>query len=163
MGPSVSNGVTRSVCQTVHFRCRSSRSEVTAPVSPPADDDAGLLTPEEQFDELVRELLATQPTDVELAIESILRAVQDATAEVEYKDRTAKWSVRRDARCLDALHPAPKLTSSDDISPSCQERLKLAGCERSCHRIIWNWTAAIHFSQASARKLTSHNLMMRSA
>jgi hypothetical protein len=43
------------------------RSEVTAPASPPQDDDAGLFTLEEQFDELVRELLATQPTGVDLA------------------------------------------------------------------------------------------------
>ena len=42
-------------------------SEETAPASPPQDDDAGLLTLEEQFDELVGELLATQPTVVELA------------------------------------------------------------------------------------------------
>jgi len=45
----------------------SPRSEVTAPESPSQDDDAGLLTLEEQFDELVRELLATQPTGVVLA------------------------------------------------------------------------------------------------
>jgi len=37
----------------------SPRSEVTAPASPSQDDDAGLLTLEEQFDELVRELLVT--------------------------------------------------------------------------------------------------------
>jgi hypothetical protein len=44
----------------------SPRSEVTtAPAS--SQGDAGLLTLEERFDELVRELLATQPTSVELA------------------------------------------------------------------------------------------------
>lgn len=42
-------------------------SEVTAPASPSQDDDADLLTLEEQFDELVRELLAAQPTGIELA------------------------------------------------------------------------------------------------
>jgi hypothetical protein len=41
-------------------------SEVTAPASP-QDGDAGLLTLEEQFDELVRELLAAHPTGIELA------------------------------------------------------------------------------------------------
>jgi hypothetical protein len=45
----------------------SPRSEVTGPAAPSQDDDAGLLTLEEQFDELVRELLATQPTSIELA------------------------------------------------------------------------------------------------
>jgi hypothetical protein len=44
----------------------SPRSEVTTPASP-QDDDAGLLTLEERFDELVRELLAIRPTGVELA------------------------------------------------------------------------------------------------
>jgi hypothetical protein len=42
----------------------SPRSEVTAPSQ---DGDACLLTLEEQFDELVRELLAAQPTGIELA------------------------------------------------------------------------------------------------
>jgi hypothetical protein len=41
--------------------------EVTAPASPSQEDDAGLLALEERFDGLVRELLATQPTDIELA------------------------------------------------------------------------------------------------
>jgi hypothetical protein len=45
----------------------SPRSEVTAPASPPQDDDAGLLTLEQQLDELVRELLATLPTGAESA------------------------------------------------------------------------------------------------
>jgi hypothetical protein len=45
----------------------SPRSEVTAPASPSQDGDACLLILEEQFDELVRELLAAQPTGIELA------------------------------------------------------------------------------------------------
>jgi hypothetical protein len=44
----------------------SPRSKVTTRASP-SQDDAGLITLEEQFDGLVRELLATQPTDIELA------------------------------------------------------------------------------------------------
>jgi hypothetical protein len=45
----------------------STRSEVTAPASPSQDDDAELITLEEQFDELVRELRATRPIGVELS------------------------------------------------------------------------------------------------
>src|ERR1700704_3193001 len=45
----------------------SPRPEVTAPASPSQDDDAGLLALEERFDGHVRELLATQPTGIELA------------------------------------------------------------------------------------------------
>jgi hypothetical protein len=44
----------------------SAHSEVTAPASPPQGDDTGLLTLEQQFDELIRELLATQPRGAEL-------------------------------------------------------------------------------------------------
>jgi hypothetical protein len=44
----------------------SPRSEVRAAAAPSQDDDAGLLTLEEQFDKLVRELLATRPTGIEL-------------------------------------------------------------------------------------------------
>ena len=44
----------------------SPRSEMTAPVSS-SDGDAALITLEEQFEELVRELLAAQPTGIELA------------------------------------------------------------------------------------------------
>jgi hypothetical protein len=40
---------------------------VTALASPPQDDDAGLLTLEQQLDELVRELLTTLPTGAESA------------------------------------------------------------------------------------------------
>ena len=42
----------------------SPRSEVTAPASPSQDGDAGLLILEEQFNELVRELLSAQPTGI---------------------------------------------------------------------------------------------------
>jgi hypothetical protein len=45
----------------------SPRPEVTAPTSPSQEDDACLLALEERFDGLVRELLATQPTEIEFA------------------------------------------------------------------------------------------------
>jgi hypothetical protein len=52
---------------TVNAPVDAARSEVTASASLPQADDAGLLSLEQQFDELARELLATQPTGVELA------------------------------------------------------------------------------------------------
>jgi hypothetical protein len=77
----------------------SRRSDVTAPASPPQDDDAGLLTLEERFDELVRELLATRPTGVELATylhqQSLRHDVELAGIDVDTRMKQAEAILAR--------------------------------------------------------------------
>jgi hypothetical protein len=80
----------------------SPRSEVTAPASPPQDDDAGLLTLEEQFDELVRELLTTQPTGVDLA--TCLRQ-QSLRHDVELAGIDADTRMKQEEAILARLYP----------------------------------------------------------
>jgi hypothetical protein len=75
------------------------RSEVTVPASPPEDDDAGLLALKKQFDELVRELLAAQPTAVELATclhqQSLRHDVEPADIGVDTRMKQAEAILAR--------------------------------------------------------------------
>jgi hypothetical protein len=71
----------------------SSRSEATAVALPPADDDAGILTLEMQFNALLMELLAAQKASGELATcpdqhSLVQNSVQAVNAGTDHEART---------------------------------------------------------------------------
>jgi hypothetical protein len=81
----------------------SSHSDVKALELPPRDDDAGLLTLEAQFDELVRELVAVQRASGEFAIrpdqwtrvQDSLQAGGQADADKEAKTKQVETILAR--------------------------------------------------------------------